>query len=102
MKRFRDTEYFINQIGVVYRDGNEKRPFKTKGGYKQIQLHIDGVRKKYYIHRMVAECYIPNPENKSDVNHKDLNKENNSMNNLEWCSHRENCQHYQRKIKLTS
>lgn len=63
-------------------------PFLTKCGYHQIVLCKDGVRKKYLIHRLVANAFIPN-DNPTDnvlVNHKDENKLNNRVDNLEWCS----------------
>lgn len=49
--------------------------------------------KKIYIHRLVAEAYIPNPNNYNQVNHKDLNKHNNNLDNLEWWSEAMNMQH---------
>lgn len=55
-------------------------------GYRAVDLG----NKKYLIHRLVAEAFIPNPKNKPQVNHKDLNKLNNCVNNLEWVTSREN------------
>lgn len=62
----------------------------TKEGYEVITLTKT---RKYLIHRLVAETFIPNPENKKEVNHKDLNKQNNKADNLEWVSRSENMKH---------
>lgn len=59
-------------------------------GYKRINLIVGGKAKYYYIHRLVAEAFIPNKENKPFVNHKDTNILNNNFNNLEWCTCKEN------------
>ena len=56
-------------------------------GYYYVELCKDGKRKKRSIHRLVAEAFIPNPSNLPEVNHKDENKENNYLGNLEWCDH---------------
>lgn len=61
-------------------------PFITKCGYHQIVLCKDGVRKKHYIHRLVANAFLPNLNNLPIINHKDENKLNNRVDNLEWCS----------------
>ena len=56
--------------------------------------------KKLSVHRVVAQAFIINKDNKPFVNHKDLNKENNHVSNLEWVTHSENCLHYiKNKIK---
>ena len=60
-----------------------------KGGnnnYQIVQLTIDGNRKTYLIHRLVAEAFIQNPDNLPQVNHKDENPTNNCVDNLEWCT----------------
>ena len=62
-------------------------------GYKQISVTVKGKRYVRYIHRLVAECFIPNPENLPQVNHLDGNKANNSADNLEWVSISENLKH---------
>ncbi len=59
-------------------------------GYKMAAL----CRKKFLIHRLVAIAFIPNPNNYRTVNHKNLNKTDNRVENLEWCSHKQNSQHY--------
>lgn len=55
-------------------------------GYCIIGLHKDGNAKNFSVHRLVAEAFIPNPNSLPQINHKDENKENNSVDNLEWCT----------------
>lgn len=61
-----------------------------RSGYYIINLRKNNIRVSKQIHRLVAEAFIPNPQNKSIVNHKDFNKQNNNIDNLEWCSQKEN------------
>ncbi len=74
--------------------GRYLKPFTTHG-YKVIDLYKDKKRKHCKVHRLVAEAFILNddPENKTDVNHIDGDKSNNAINNLEWCTRRENIMH---------
>lgn len=55
-------------------------------GYMQIHTTIGGKQYVRYIHRLVAECYLENPNNYREINHKDGNKRNNNVENLEWCT----------------
>lgn len=68
---------------------------KTEFGYHTVTVSLGSRKHKLVIniHRAVAETFIPNPNNKTEVNHKDGNKLNNSVENLEWCTHRENMIH---------
>jgi hypothetical protein len=79
-------------------------PGIDKNGYVRYSLISDnGKRKGMYAHQIVALTYIPNPSNKPNVNHKDFDKANNSISNLEWCTHLENIRHdwkYNRRKKL--
>lgn len=67
-----------------------KKPTKLKNGYYSVQLYNDGARKIQYIHRLVAEAFIPNPDNLPWINHKDEDKTNNNVSNLEWCTQKYN------------
>jgi hypothetical protein len=62
-------------------------------GYLKISLMKSGTRKSFKAHRLIAITFLDNKDNLSDVNHKNLNKADNSVSNLEWCSHKENCEH---------
>ena len=70
-----------------------KKPFKKANGYYQINLTKDGFKRNYYVHRLVAETFIPNPNNYPEVNHKDENPANNHVENLEWCTASYNCRY---------
>jgi len=75
-------------------------PFLTKCGYHQIVLCKDGVRKKHLIHRLVANAFIENPDKLPIINHKDENKLNNRVDNLEWCSAYYNLRYGKMQAKL--
>ena len=63
----------------------------SKIGYKQVLLHKDGEARTCLVHRLVAEAFIPKMEtNKNEINHKDEDKANNAVDNLEWCDHKYN------------
>lgn len=63
-------------------------------GYKKVSItNENGKRDTLSVHRLVAKAFIPNPENKPQVNHIDGNKENNVVSNLEWVTHKDNIQH---------
>lgn len=68
-------------------------PRKVSLGYHGITLTKNGVRKQCLLHRIIAQTFIPNPENKPTVNHKDGNKQNNCVANLEWCTQKEQIKH---------
>ena len=72
--------------------GNEKilKPGKTRSGYLHVDLFKDGQKKTSLIHRLVADAFIPNPNNLETVNHKDEVKTNNVASNLEWMSQKDN------------
>jgi hypothetical protein len=100
MKRYKDTPYFVTKDGKVFRDGKLiKTQFQKKGGYEYKVMKINNIRTSVYIHRMIAETYIPNPENKPEVNHWDGNTKNNIISNLFWATSSENKIHKTRILK---
>lgn len=66
---------------------------KTKEGYLQVQLYKNGKCEKFYTHRIIATMFISNPDNLAEVNHKDFDRTNNKIENIEWVSREENIQH---------
>ena len=68
------------------------KPSYTGTGYGVVALG----NKRFYVHRLVASEFLENPENKREVNHIDCNKENNRVDNLEWCTQTENKEKYNR------
>lgn len=83
--------YAVTSCGKVYSYRSKKflKP-RNYRGYLGVVLCKDGKRKDYLIHRLVAAAYIPNSDNLPLVNHKDENKHNNALNNLEWCTQKYN------------
>jgi hypothetical protein len=87
--------YAVNKEGQVYslRRGHVLSPKRNRDGYLRIQLYSVNGCEFVSIHRLIAETFIPNPENKPFVNHIDGNKQNNRVSNLEWCTQKENIAH---------
>lgn len=82
--------YFASPQGNIYnRHGILMLGVIDRCGYRQVILN----RKNYRVHRVIAQALLPNPENLPCVNHKDGDKLNNSVSNLEWCTHSENTKH---------
>ena len=85
-------DYQVTSWGRVYNKAHEKfvNPEVNFKGYLRVDLYRNHERKHMKVHRLVAEAFIPNPENKPQVNHIDGNKRNNSVTNLEWVTDAEN------------
>lgn len=90
-----DGKYLISTWGRVYSFNSNKFLIGeiNEKGYCRVTLSKNGKHKHYKVHRLVAEAFIPNPYNKPQVNHKDGNKLNNSIANLEWVTNQENQDH---------
>lgn len=85
--RFDKTKWLQEPKELTYRI--------TKNGYCRVYMRRDSTNKRedVYVHRIIAELFISNPNNLSDVNHKDSNKANNHVDNLEWLSHKNNLEY---------
>ena len=91
----------ISYIGGLGWHGGKCKKIRNKvlktsengNGYKYVTVTVNGKRKHLYVHRIVAELFIENPDRKPYVNHIDYDRGNNSVENLEWCTPRENNQH---------
>lgn len=92
--------YQISNLGRVKTNKTQliKKNSIDKYGYYIIGLWIKGERKTFKVHRLVAQAFIPNPENKPTVNHKDGNKLNNNVENLEWATNQEQLIHSNRVL----
>lgn len=99
-------KYEVNKEGAIrnIRTQYIVKPRINKTGYYDVRLHLGPERHKNItclIHQEVAKAFIPNPNNLPCVNHKDGNKLNNNVDNLEWCTYSENLKHaWDNKLKV--
>lgn len=97
---------------IVYENGdvinaktkNKLKHYENGVGYYRVGLYCgNNKHKSYYIHRLLAMAFIPNPENKQFINHIDGNPKNNNLSNLEWCTKSENNLHaYKTGLKIAA
>lgn len=78
--------YASNGVKEILYKGNVLKWHRNKNGYWTVLLCKKSKTKRKYIHRLVAEAFLDNADNLSEVNHKDENKKNNCVENLEWCT----------------
>lgn len=90
-----------NGRGTYPVKGRALKPRNEKNGYLRVGIQIDGKWTKKLVHRLVAQTYIPNPENLPQVNHLDCNPKNNNVENLEWCDNSYN-QKYKNKFGISN
>lgn len=99
--------YQVSNLGRVkslnYRHSSKEHILATMNcrGYMKVGLSKASNVKMYHIHRLVAEVFIPNPNDLPEVNHKDENKLNNCVDNLEWCGHKYNSNYGTRAKRLS-
>lgn len=80
--------YEVSNEGNVRNSRGRLMKFYKSKNYSKVELTKDGIGKKFYIHRLVAEVFIPNTDpSKTIINHKDENPQNNRVENLEWCDY---------------
>lgn len=80
--------YFVDEIGNVYgKNGNPLKPSDNGNGYKIVILRKDNKSYAKTVHRLIANAFLENPNGFAEINHKDENKSNNKVENLEWCNH---------------
>lgn len=99
--------YEVSNYGIVkslnYRKTGKERILKGNAngdGYLRVTLTKNGKKKTCRINRLVAQAFIPNPDNLPEVNHKDEDKTNNKVENLEWCTRAYNCNYGTRSKKV--
>ena len=101
-KKIDDFEYEVSNYGNVRRIGKKMLKPGLKRGYYYVKLRKNGKAKNKTIHRLVAETFIPNVENKTCADHKDGNKLNNNVHNLRWSSSSENSRNRAKNRNNTS
>ena len=82
-----------------FRKGKVLSPIKDTGDYLKVNLYCNGKNKKCLVHRLVAQAFIENPDNLPEVNHKDEDKSNNRVDNLEFCDRKYNVNYGTAKIR---
>lgn len=100
-----ENMYKVSNFGNVMSFKGKKprllKPQNIGNGYLQVALRNNNSIKRFYIQRLVAKAFIENPNNLQEVNHKDENKLNNRVSNLEWCSRIYNCNYATRKDRIS-
>jgi hypothetical protein len=99
LANFKDIEgfpnYKVSSSGQIYLARHDRlaKQHRDHRGYMSVGVSADGTKKRFPVHRLVAEAFIPNPEGKPVVNHKNGNPSDNRVENLEWVTQAENCRH---------
>ena len=91
---------YENNGGIQWTKERILSPGKDKDGYLQVNLHCNGKQHQRKIHRLVAQAFLPNPDNLPQVNHRDEDKLNNRVENLEWCTAKYNSNYGSRKDRV--
>jgi len=96
--------YLVSEDGQIFSVQSNRvlKSQRQKNGYYRIELNYGGKSHREFIHRLVAEAFIPNPNNYPVVNHKDENPSNNHADNLEWCTHEYNSNYGTRNERIVA
>lgn len=99
-----ENSYLVSPYGEIYSIKNNKllKPYTDKDGYQVVGLFDNGKQKKCKVHRIVAIAFLPNPNQLVQVNHKDEDKSNNCVDNLEWCDCQYNINYGSRNNKVAT
>ena len=95
--RVRSLDRYVKGKSYRLHKGKVLSPGKNSRGYLSIVLSYNGKHKVITVHRLVAEAFLPNPDNLPEINHKDEDKTNNRVDNLEFCDHKYNVNYGTRK-----
>lgn len=95
------SDRFFHQLTRIHY-GKTLTPSLEQNGYLTVRLCYQQKVKAFSIHKLVAQAFIPNPNNLPQVNHKDEDKTNNCVDNLEWCTAKYNCNYGTRSIRLSN
>ena len=96
-KQIKDyPDYFVSNTGLVKNYAGDYLQQQSYRKYLSVRLNNDWKK----VHRLVAEAFIPNPDNKPIANHLDFNTYNNHLYNLEWATHKENVEHSKERMKF--
>jgi len=92
--------YEVSNMGRIYSKKSNiyLKPMKNRDGYLKVALYINNKRHFKFVHQLVGQAFIPNPNNYTEINHLDLDKTRNTVDNLEWSSRTHNIQHSHGKI----
>lgn len=93
--------YEVSDQGRVRRNGKILKPQTERWGYLHVFLSKNGIQKWGKVHRLVASAFLPNPQNLPQVNHKDEDKTNNAVSNLEWCDGKYNANYGTRNERVS-
>lgn len=94
------SNYEVNQFGEIRHKQRKHilKPRSNNGGYQYVNFKVDGKNTNFAVHRIVANAFIPNPNGYTEVNHKDYDRTNNCVENLEWVTSSQNKSHaFQKK-----
>ena len=99
---FREFEsYRISRCGIIFNAWKEYKVLTSyRKGYKLVVLKLNNKRHQFSVHRIVAETFIKNPQSKPEVNHINGVKDDNRVENLEWCTRQENIDHARYVLKV--